>query len=351
MTVSTVSSSYLSGAMLPAVRQAQTQLATLEVESSTGQYADLGLQLGGQSGYELSLRTQDDLLQAITAGNGVTATNMSTAQNALSSILTAAQSAAQSLVEGDATANGPVIQQSLGQGNLQQLISLANTTTAGGYVFGGQNTGQAPINDYFSQPPSSARSAIDAAFQANFGFAVTAPQVANITAAQMQSFLAGPFAAQFQSPAWGANWSTASANDASSEISPGNAIETSTTTNTAGFQQLAQGYAMLTEFGDVGLSAPAQQALVSAATNSLSQGASSIIATQAQLGQSQSEVTAANSEMSTQMALLQTELSRSDSVDAAQVATELSTLSTQLETAYQLTAQIHNLNLAQYLPT
>ena len=48
----------------------------------------VGLQLGGQSGYELSLRTQDDLLQAMTVGTGVTATNMSTAQSALSSILT-----------------------------------------------------------------------------------------------------------------------------------------------------------------------------------------------------------------------------------------------------------------------
>ena len=321
------------------------------MKSSSGQYADLGLQLGAQSGHELSLRTQDDLLQTISDGNGVTATDMSTAQNALSSILSAAQGAAQSLTTNNASADGPAIQQSTGQSNLQQLIALANTTGSGGYVFGGENTGQAPLNDYFAQPTSSAKSAVDAAFQANFGFAATSPQVANITAAQMQSFLDGPFASQFQSPAWGANWSTASAANTSSEISPGNTIETSTTTNTAGFQQLAQGYTMLSEFGNIGLSAAAQQTMTSAATSVLSQGASSIIATKAVLGESQNEVTTANSAMSSQMTLLQTELSRTDSVDAAQVATQLSTLSTQLETAYQLTSQIHNLNLAQYLPT
>jgi hypothetical protein len=67
MTINNVSSAYLNSALLPAVRQAQSQLSTLETESATGQYADLGLQLGGQSGYELSLRTQDDLLQTLTS--------------------------------------------------------------------------------------------------------------------------------------------------------------------------------------------------------------------------------------------------------------------------------------------
>src|SRR5947208_77418 len=98
MSVANVSSSYLASALLPAVRQAQTQLATLEVESSTGQYADLGLHLGSQSGYELSLRTQDDLLQSLTTANGVTQTNMSTSQTVLSSILSSAQDVASSLL-------------------------------------------------------------------------------------------------------------------------------------------------------------------------------------------------------------------------------------------------------------
>jgi flagellar hook-associated protein 3 FlgL len=348
--MSTVSTAYLSSALLPAVRQAQSQLATLEVESSTGQYANLGLQLGSESGYELSLRTQDDLLQAMTSANGVIATNMSTAQSALSSILSAAQSAAQSLAQSPSGAD-PATLQSLGQGNLQQLIDLANTNGSDGYVFGGQNTQTAPLDDYFAQPTSSAKTAIDSAFQSYFGFPVGSPQAGNITAAQMSSFLTGPFASEFASPAWGANWSTASSANTTAEISPGNVIETSTNTNAVGFQQLAEGYAMLTEFGSIGLNSTTQQALTSAATSSISQGVSSIIDVQAQLGQSQSQVTQANSEMSSQMSLLQTELGRYDNVDAAQVATELTTLSTQLETAYQLTSQIHNLNLAQYLPT
>ncbi|MDE3175881.1 MAG: flagellar hook-associated family protein [Pseudomonadota bacterium] len=349
MSVSNVSSSYLASALLPAVRQAQTQLATLEVESSTGQYADLGLQLGTQSGYELSLRAQDDLLQALTTANGITQTNMSTSQTTLSAILSSADDSAASLLTYASTNNSSASLQSLGQSQLGQLIALGNTTSSGSYVFAGANSSVAPLNDFFSTPTSNAKSAIDSAFQSYFGFSVGAPQVGGITATQMQGFLSGPFADQFQDPNWGSNWSNAADTNVTSEISPGNRIATSTNTNTDGFRQLAQGYAMLSEFGGIGLNASAEQSLARTASNTVARGASAIIQTQAQLGEAQTQVTQASDNMKSQMSLLQSQISRTDSVDPAQVATELTTLTTQLQSAYQLTAKINSLSLAQYL--
>jgi flagellar hook-associated protein 3 FlgL len=55
--------------------------------------------------------------------------------------------------------------------------------------------------------------------------------------------------------------------------------------------------------------------------------------------------------MAAQMTILQTQIGSLDNVDPAAVATQLSALQTQLETAYQLTAQIQKLSLAQYIPT
>ena len=352
MTLSNVSTSYLHNALLPAIRQTQSQLATLEVEASSGEYANLGLQLGAQSGYELSLKTQIDLLQAMRTANGVTETHISSAQAALSSIRSGAQTAASdvvSLLTGGV--DNPAIAHTLGQSQLQQLIAVGNTSAGGAYVFAGQNASVAPLNDYYANPASSAKAAVDAAFQSYFGFGVNAPQVSSITVSQMQGFLSGPYAAQFSSPNWGANWSTASNASVTSEISPGATIVTSTTTNTAGFQQLAQGYAMLSEFGDIGLPADTQHALVSAATAAITQGGAAITTTQAQLGGAQSQIAQADSAMSGQTSLLQTQIARADSVDPAQVATELSALTTQLQSAYRLTAQIASLSLAQYLPT
>jgi flagellar hook-associated protein 3 FlgL len=351
MTLSTISTAYLNSALLPAVRQAQSQLATLEVESTTGQYADLGLHLGPQAGYELSLRNQTNLLQAYTTANGITSTKMATAQTALTSIATGAQNTAKSLMTWSPGANSNVTLAIYGKSSLQDLIGQGNVTVSGGYLFGGENTDNAPLSDFYAQPTSAAKTALNTAFQAYFGFSTTSSQVSSITPAQMQGFLSGPYAAEFQGSNWTTNWSSATNNGASTEIAPGHAVQTSATANSSGFQQLAQGYAMLSEFGNIGLGSAAMQTLVSSATNLITGGANDIIVTQATLGANQATISQVDDSMSAQMDLLQKELSRTVSVDPAQVATELTTLTTQLQAAYQLTAKLHSMNLAQYLPT
>src|ERR1700710_998887 len=118
MTLASISSSYLNSALLPAVRQAQSQLANLEIETSTGEYADLGQHLGGQSGYELSLRTQDDLLQTMVTANGITSTNLSTVQTALTTVQSTAQNTASSLLTWTPGSSSDVPLQSYGEGQL-----------------------------------------------------------------------------------------------------------------------------------------------------------------------------------------------------------------------------------------
>ena len=72
--------------------------------------------------------------------------------------------------------------------------------------------------------------------------------------------------------------------------------------------------------------------------------------TEAQVGSSLGQITQANAAMSSQMSILQTQVGNLDDVDPNSVATQLNTLTTQIETAYQLTAQLQKLSLAQYLP-
>ncbi len=98
------------------------------------------------------------------------------------------------------------------------------------------------------------------------------PAASTITAANMQTFLDGPFAQQFTGANWAANWSSASSTNTTSEIAPGQTIETSTNANEPGFQDLAEGYAMLATFGGSNLSASAMQAVVSTAMSLISQG-------------------------------------------------------------------------------
>jgi flagellar hook-associated protein 3 FlgL len=345
-----VSSPALATSLVLPVMQAQSSLTTAMIEESTGQYADLGLQLGDQSGYELALKEQVGLLQTLTSNNSVVSTSLATAQTALSAISASAQTTLNDLATWTPSPNSGASLQNMGQSALQALIASANTTSGDQYVFGGINSAVVPMADYYSTPPSAAKTAIDQAFQTAFGVLPTNPAAANISASAMQSFLSGPFAALFQGASWSADWSQASSANTSAEIAPGETVTTSTNANEPGFQELAQAYAMLSEFGGSALSGPAQQVVATAASSLVSQGVDSMTNIQAELGSTQSAVTNANSSMSSQLTILQQQVGNLDDVNANTTAAQINSLTNQIQMAYELTSRLQELNLAQYLP-
>jgi len=341
-----VSSSYLGTALIPSITQTQATLASEGTELSSGQYADLGLQLGSQSGYELSLRNEHDVLQSLTTSNSVVTTNLTVSQDALGSILSAAQSAQASLTTwtGDATASAATLQ-TVGSSGLQSLVATANTTSNDSYVFGGENSGVAPVAD-----SNTITNTVTQAFQSYFGFAPTSSSAASVTSTQMQSFLSNAV-----SPLFTSNWSSSGLSSASSinttaQIAPGETVDTSTNANQPGFSQLAQGYAILAALGGTQLSSSAQQVVASTATSLVTQGVASTTTTESNVGSLLASVSDATSSMSSQMTILQTQIGNLDNVNTTTIATQINQLSTQLETAYQLTDQIQKLSLAQYLP-
>ena len=345
-----VSSQYLVSSLLLPVTQAQSALTTAMTEESTGQYANLGLQLGDQSGYELALKEQVQQLQALTAGNSLVSMSLSTAQTALSSISSSAQSTLSDLIAWTPDANSGATLQTMGQSALQGLIASANATSGDQYVFGGINSSVAPVADYYSTPTSAAKTAVDAAFQTAFGVLPTDPAAASITPTQMQAFLSGPFAALFSGSNWTSDWSSASSTNTTAEIAPGQTVTTSTNANQSAFQNLAQAYTMLSEFGGSALSASAQQTVASAATSLITQGQAALTDVQASLGASQSTMTDADNTMSAELTLLQKQVNGVDNVDQNATAAQIASLTAQIQMAYELTARIQQLNLAQYLP-
>jgi len=350
MAANFVSSQFLANSLVQPVMQAQSSLATVMTEESTGQYANLGLELGEQSGYELSLKEQIAQLQTLTSNNSIVSTNLATAQSALSAISSSAKTTLSDLATWTPGANSGGSLANMGQSALQSLIASTNATSGDQYVFGGINSAVAPLADYYSTPASAAKTAVDQAFQTAFGVLPSDPAAANISASAMQSFLSGPFAALFQGASWSANWSSASSADTSAEIAPGRTVATSADANQPGFQELAQAYAMLSEFGGSALSGAAQQAVAGAAASLVSQGMDSMTNLQASLGSTQSAVTDANSSMSSQLTILQTQLGNLDDVNANTTAVEINSLTNQIQMAYELTSRLQQLNLAQYLP-
>ena len=351
MSLSSVSTLSLANALNPTIERIQSTLSQEEVETSTGQYADLGLQLGEQAGYELSLRNQSDLLTTLMAANSVVSTNLTSTQDALASLSQSAQNVINQLASWNAASSSAPILQSLGVNALQQLTSSVNTASNGQYLFGGQNSGVAPLGDYFSTPTSAARAAIDNAFQTAFGMNPSDPSAATIPPSALHAFLMGPFASLFQGASWSADWSSASSTNATCEIAPGESVAVTTSANQPGVQNLAQAYAMISEFAGTALSSAARQVVASTAASLISQGMNDITSTQATIGMVQRRISDANSMMASQQTLLQTQIGNLDNVNASEVATNINTLSTQLQAAYELTAQLHKLSLAQYLPS
>ena len=108
---------------------------------------------------------------------------------------------------------------------------------------------------------------------------------------------------------------------------------------------------MLSEFGGSELSGAAQQAVASAASSLITQGVDSLTNTQAALGATQSAVTDANNSMSSQLTILEKQVGSLDNVNANTTAAQITSLTNQIQMAYELTARLQQLNLAQYLPS
>lgn len=349
MTANFVSSQYLANALVAPLNQAQSLLATATQEMSTGQYSDLGLQLGDRSGYELSLKQQVAQINALTASNGILTANLSTAQSALTAINSAATTAATDLTNWNSATNSGATLQAIGQKALQSLIVSANASSGDVYVFGGINSATAPLADYYSSTTSSAKSAVDAAFQSAFGVLPTDTAASAISASAITSFLSGPFASLFSGSSWSSDWSSASSTNTSATIAPGQTVTTSVNANDASFQQLAQAYTMLSEFGGSSLSASAQQAVANTARALVATGQNTLIARQASLGVTQSALSDANDSMASQSTLLQTQIGNLDNVDPNALSARITSLQTQIQMAYELTSKLHSLSLAKYL--
>ncbi|MGD0720916.1 MAG: flagellar hook-associated family protein [Roseiarcus sp.] len=344
-----ISTNYLSTSLALSIMKMQSGLATAQTESATGQYADIGLQLGAQAGQEISLQNENGLLQTYTTTNSVVATRLSTTQSALTSLQTDAQSALNALAEWTPLTYSGTSLQNLGANNLQSLTATANTSVDGQYVFGGINSGVAPMTNYFAAP-NNAQTAIRAAFSSYLAGLSPAATPQTVTAGQMQTFLASPaFTSQFQGAAWTSNWSSASSANISSNISPSETVDTSTNLNQPGFQDLTQAYTMMNEFTGTSINAAAMQSVVTAASGLVSNAMNSLTSTAATLGAVQQRVTDSNTNMSAQMTILQTQVNDLDSVNAYQTATRVSALTTQIQTAYSLTAALQKLSLVNYL--
>ena len=344
-----LSTSSLSDETRLSIARIQARLVDAQKELATGRHADAGVTLGASTGITVSMRQDLNQIQSIKDTNSIVLTRMQASQSALQTVSDSTQKFLSALIGAQSTSTLPdtIIQQA--QGGLQTLTDQLNASLDGQYLFSGINSDVKPLNDFFSNPPPASQQSITAAFVAKFGMSPGDPAASSISASDMQSFLDNEFSDQFSDANWASNWSAASDKAVSSRISRTEVADTSTTANNDAFRKLTEAYTMVAGLGFANLNAAAQQVIVKKATSLTGDAVGGLTQVQSLLGVTQQRVSDSHDQIDTQVNFLTKSIDNLESVDPAQVTTQISTLTTQLEAAYSVTNKLSNLSIMTYL--
>lgn len=349
MKVAFISTAALAQTTRSSISEIQTELAKAQHELATGQHQDAGLELGYKTGRTVSMRQEFDQLQAIGETNGVLSERLTTTQDALGQLVASAQSMMSTLFASRNAADGAQVSAVEAQSAINSMGELLNISFGGVRIFGGINTDSVPIADYFSNPTSLAKQETDADFLAAFGVSQTSAGVGSIDAASMQTFLDGAFASNFDTAPWAANWSTASDQVIESRISLSVTVETSVSANDQAFRKLAQAFTMVADLGGGNLNQSAFQAIADTAVGILGEAIDGLTRLQSQMGVAQEGIRSANERMDLQKQVLLGGVQNLEGVDPFEASTRATTLLTQLETSFAVTARIQRLTLTNFL--
>ncbi|MGE0024084.1 MAG: flagellar hook-associated family protein [Hyphomicrobium sp.] len=327
----------------------QAKLVEAQKESSTGRHADVTLTLGYLTQRTVSLRQDHARLQTFKDTNIVAASRLELTQTTLDGVADAAQSFLTTLMAARAAPSSAGVAITDAKNKLTSFEAAMNTTVNGTHIFAGVNTDVKPVTAYFGDPPSAAETAVADAFSTAFGVSQGEPGVANITGADMETFLDGAFSDLFNAANWSTSWSSASDQNITSRISTNERIETSTNANAAPFRAIASAYTMIADLDIENLSPDAYLAVIDKAIKVVGQVTADLTDLRAGLGTAQERIKAADDRADVQMSLLTDHIGELERVDGYEATARVNALLTQIETAYALTARLQNLTLLDHI--
>ncbi len=345
MALSGISTASLSQNLRTSLIRAQVELSRAQKEAAEGRIADPARVLGSLTAQSVSASRDLGRLENIVDTNALAGARLSATQDALKQLGTSAQSFLSALTVGESGSAAQVAIRDTASGALSGMASVLNTSLNGEYLFAGVNTDVAPLNAWEAGAP--AKDAFDAAFLSYFGFAQNDPAIANISASAMSGFL-DAVTPQFLGAAWG-NWSNASDAPIQSRIALNETAATSVSANTSGVRKLAMASGIMSELFSGGMSEAARGVLRERATGLVSGAIGDLSSLQAATGIIQNRVSAASERLTAQAGILETHLQKLEGLDPYEASTRVTTLLSQIETSYALTARLQQLSLSRFL--
>lgn len=344
-----LSTAAMSDGVRISLARTQRQLAEAQLELSSGRHADMGLALGAGTSRAISLRVERSHLEKLTDTNSQLASKLEFSQSVLKGLSESAGKFLDSMIAATGSSQGAHVAQVAAEDTLKGFISSLNATYNGEYIFGGVNASVQPIADYYESPAPANKAAVDTAFLTQFGISQADPNVKNLSASDVQTFLDGPLESLFDSASWKTTWSSSSDENAFNKVSPHETIETPGNANAGALRKLGEALTIVADLGVDQMNDGAQQAVLGKAIKLVSSAIAGISGMRAEIGVAQDRVEKATDRMSVQIDIFSNSLGKLESIDAAEAVLRINTLSTQMETSFALAARLSQLSLVKYL--
>lgn len=341
-----ISTQTLQNSARSSIQRLQQELSKTNTELVTGSRADVSLDYGVRADASVELRNQKARYEATIQNNTAVSIQLKTTENALTDLRDNAQEFLNSLISLNDGSAAPGTLASDARSKLESFISTLNVSDGRRYLFGGVQSGSAPMSEY----TDGAQGAVITAFQTAFGGRTPDDTtIDDITTADMETFLDGAFAAEFDDPAWGTNWSSASDEARTSAVSQSETLTTSVSANETAMRKLAMAYTMVAEFSTSNLDPSTLEVVVNKAREVIGQAINGLTDASTQMGATQARITTVNEQMTQSIDNVTNKITLFEGVDSSEAKTKVDLLTTQIEMSYSLTSQIMKLSILNYV--
>jgi flagellar hook-associated protein 3 FlgL len=331
-----ISTRAISEATRLTLMKSQVNLANAIKEADSGRHADVGVALGYKTGTAVSFRQDITRLESIQKSNDVANMRLEATQLTLKDLHASATKFHQSALLYKGSPNG-ALSTVEAKAAFNSFMDMLNTANDGAYLFAGINSDVKPVTY-----AGAAQASVQTAFSA-----LGVP--ANISEADMATFLDGPFATLFNDTNWKANWSQASDTNIKSRISTNEMIDTSTNANEEPMRLIMQAATMMSDLSNVDLQPDTLKVVADRAQALLSRAITGLSNTQGALGISEQRIADSNERMTIQVDMITNRVNMLEGVDPNEAALRVTALEQQIELSYSMTGRLQNLNILDYL--
>ena len=343
------------------IKQMTLEQQTLSWETAGRTLSETYAGLGASRSTVIALAPR---ITQITAWQG----NISTAQgnltltaNALTNIVTQAQALSTNLLSilGTTQASTVTSIATEARNALTQLGNTLNTSNGTGYIFAGQEASEPPIPGGASSLATSSLSTQIASLVSSMGTGTLSAsdvmEQATTAANPTSSFSVFSSALSTTPVAAGALASTVITGNGTSSIMGIVATQSSTssaasaTSTGSPIMDLMRDMMVVSSMSGLSSTSPGYTDLVTQLNTSLKTTVSQLVEMESTVGTAQDGLTSNASLLTNVQTMLKTQVTNIQGADIAQVATETSALSTNLEASYQLIAKMKSMTLASYI--